>query len=76
MVNVPLAVIGKADRCERLVYALLDLGLCDLLDLETESNVVENIEMREKSISLEDRIDVALVCGDLEEVLALEIDHA
>ena len=76
LVDVSLAVVGKSDRRERLVYALLDLGLCYLLDLEAERNVVKNVEVREKSISLKYSINVSFICGDLQKVLALEIDHA
>ena len=76
LVNVPLAVIRKTDGLKRLLYALIDLRLSDLLYLEAECNVVEDVEVREKRISLENGVDVSLVRRSLEEILALEINDA
>ena len=64
LVDVSLAVISKTYCLQSLIYSLPDLLLIYLLDLKAERNVIENIEVREKSISLEYRVDVALVGGD------------
>ena len=51
----------KINELKHFLNSLLDLLFIYLLDLESECHVIENIEVREQSISLEYGVDVALI---------------
>ena len=56
-----------------LINTLLNFLCRNLLQVQTECDVIEYIEVREQSISLENRVDMSLMCRHLKKVRALEV---
>ena len=51
----------EVDESERVLHPLYDLFFLDLRDPQTERDVFKHVEMREKRVTLENCVDVALV---------------
>ena len=74
LARLALAVVGELDEVERLRDALPVLVLRQLLVLETEADVVRDVQVREERVALEDGVDLALVRRYLSHVDVVEHD--
>ena len=74
--RLALGQVAELDELQRVVRALGDLGLVDLLALEPERDVLQDGQMREQRVGLEDGVDVALVRRVIGDVSPAEKDAA
>jgi hypothetical protein len=74
LLRLPLAEAGEADELEHLGDAPLQLALGNALPLEPEGDVVLDRHVREERVALEDRVHVALVGRQTDDVLVAEED--
>src|SRR5207244_2803834 len=51
----------EVDQAKGLPDPPFDLGAADLLPTQAEGHVLEHVEVREQSVGLEDRVDVASI---------------
>ncbi len=76
LLRLALREPGEADELEHLGHAPLELVLRHALALEAEGDVVLDRHVREERVALEDRVDVALVGREPDDVLVAEEDPA
>ena len=67
-VHIPVLIVGHAHHLQHLPHAFVDLGLRHLLELQTESDVVIHIQMREQGVTLEDGVDRPFVRRHISDV--------
>jgi hypothetical protein len=72
--GLALREAAEADELEHLRDATLQLALGHALPLEPEGDVVLDRHVREEGVALEDRVDVALVRREPDDVLVAEVD--
>ena len=62
----------EADDFQHLGHAFVDLILLDLCNAQAEGDVVVHVQMREQRVALEDRVDLALIGGQIVDPFAVE----
>ena len=75
-VNGAVLIARKPHELELFAHLLLDFLLRELFDFEPERHIVEHIVMREQGITLEHRVQAALIGWRVDDGLALEQDVA
>ena len=69
-------LVGKVDLLRDLAHLAVDLVLLQLLDLQSEGDVVVHRHSREEGVALEDDADVAVLDGDMGDVAVLDHNRA
>ena len=62
----------EADDLKHLGDAVVDLGLRQLRQAQTEGDVVVDVEMREEGVSLEHGVDLAFIRGQVVDALPVK----
>ena len=73
-VHITVLIVRHTNRLQRLLHLLLNHLLVNLLELQTKSYIVEDIQMREKGILLKHGVHVTHVRRHLRHVLAVQQD--